>query len=88
MGDGEQNEGQVWEAALFAAKYKLNNLCAIIDVNKIQIDGKTSEIMNTEPLQKNTNPSTGELKESTDILIIQFILLLNVLLLTKEINRQ
>lgn len=52
MGDGEQNEGQVWEAALFAAKYKLNNLCAIIDVNKIQIDGKTGEIMNTEPLQK------------------------------------
>jgi len=52
MGDGEQNEGQVWEAALFAAKYNLNNLCAIIDINKIQIDGRTKDIMNTEPLHK------------------------------------
>ncbi len=50
LGDGEQNEGQVWEAAMFSAHYKLSNLCAIVDVNKIQIDGFTAEIMNTEPL--------------------------------------
>ncbi|NQT49978.1 transketolase [Candidatus Kuenenbacteria bacterium] len=50
MGDGEQEEGQVWEAALFAAHHKLDNLCAIIDVNKIQIDGYTKDVCNTEPL--------------------------------------
>jgi transketolase len=55
MGDGEQNEGQVWESALFAAKYKLSNLCAIIDVNKIQIDGFTKDILNTEPLVEKYN---------------------------------
>ena len=52
MGDGEQNEGQVWEAAMFASHNKLNNLCVIIDVNKIQIDGYTKEILNSEPLNK------------------------------------
>jgi transketolase len=52
MGDGEQNEGQVWEAAMFAAHNKLNNLCAIVDINKIQIDGYTKDIMNAEPLKK------------------------------------
>jgi transketolase len=44
MGDGETNEGQVWEAAMTAAHYKLNNLCAIIDFNKLQIDGFTCEV--------------------------------------------
>jgi len=39
MGDGETNEGQVWEAAMTAAHYKLDNVCAIIDFNKLQIDG-------------------------------------------------
>lgn len=52
LGDGEQNEGQVWEAAMFSSHLNLSNLCAIIDVNKIQIDGFTSEIMNSEPLDK------------------------------------
>ena len=52
MGDGEQNEGQVWEAAMFASHNKLSNLCVIIDVNKIQIDGYTKEILNSEPLNK------------------------------------
>ena len=52
MGDGEQNEGQVWEAALFAAHNKLDNLIGFIDVNKIQIDGFTKDILNTEPLHK------------------------------------
>jgi transketolase len=52
MGDGEQNEGQVWEAALFASHNKLNNLICFIDVNKIQIDGFTKDILNTEPLHE------------------------------------
>ncbi|MFT6135454.1 MAG: transketolase, partial [Cyclobacteriaceae bacterium] len=45
MGDGEQQEGQVWEAAMFAAHHKLDNLVAIIDYNGQQIDGPTEEIM-------------------------------------------
>jgi transketolase len=44
MGDGETNEGQVWEAAMTAAHYKLDNLCAIIDYNRLQIDGQTCEV--------------------------------------------
>ena len=47
--DGEQNEGQTWEAYLFAAKYKLHNLTIIIDRNNIQIDGNTEDIMPLEP---------------------------------------
>ncbi len=52
MGDGEQDEGQVWEAAMFAAHYKLDNLCAFLDLNGLQIDGTTAEVMNTAPLDK------------------------------------
>ena len=51
LGDGECDEGQVWEAALFASHNKLNNLTAIIDRNKYQIDGKTEEILSLEPLE-------------------------------------
>lgn len=50
MGDGELNEGQCWEAFLFAAKYKLHNLTAIIDRNNIQIDGFTESVMPLEPV--------------------------------------
>lgn len=50
MGDGEIQEGQVWEAAMSAAKFKLTNLTAIVDYNKGQIDGPSSEVMNLEPL--------------------------------------
>jgi len=50
MGDGELNEGQVWEAAMSASHYKLDNLCVIIDRNFLQIDGKTEDIMKLEPL--------------------------------------
>ena len=50
IGDGESNEGQNWEAAMFAAHYKLDNLIAITDYNKLQIDGTTSEILELEPL--------------------------------------
>jgi len=44
MGDGETNEGQVWEAAMTASHYKLDSLCAIVDFNKLQIDGKCCEV--------------------------------------------
>ncbi len=52
MGDGELDEGQVWEAAMAAAKFGLGNLCAMVDVNGLQIDGKTSAVMPTEPLDE------------------------------------
>lgn len=52
MGDGEIEEGQIWEAAMAAAKYKLDNLCGIIDVNGLQIDGATRDVMPSEPLDK------------------------------------
>lgn len=51
MGDGEQDEGQVWEAVMFAGKNKLNNLINIIDRNNIQIDGFTEDVMPLEPLK-------------------------------------
>ena len=52
LGDGEIQEGQIWEAAMTAAHYKLNNLCAFLDNNNLQIDGNVSEIMGVEPLDK------------------------------------
>ena len=52
MGDGEIAEGQIWEAAMAAAKFKLDNLCGIVDVNGLQIDGKTADVMPSEPLDK------------------------------------
>ena len=52
MGDGEIAEGQIWEAAMSAAKFGLDNLCGIVDVNGLQIDGKTADVMPSEPLDK------------------------------------
>lgn len=52
LGDGEIAEGQVWEAAMSAAKYGLDNLCAVVDVNGLQIDGATRDVMPSEPLDK------------------------------------
>ena len=49
IGDGESEEGQVWEAAMFAAHYKLDNLVAIVDFNGLQIDGPITEVMNPTP---------------------------------------
>ena len=49
LGDGETEEGQVWEAAMFAAHYKLDNLCVIVDLNGLQIDGPVTEVMNPTP---------------------------------------
>lgn len=51
MGDGEQNEGNVWEAAMLASKYKLSNIIAITDRNNIQIDGPTEKVMPLEDLR-------------------------------------
>lgn len=49
IGDGESEEGQVWEAAMFASHYKLDNLCLVLDLNGLQIDGKICEVMNPMP---------------------------------------
>ena len=50
LGDGELQEGQVWEAMMFAGHYKLDNLCVIIDNNGLQIDGKVSDVMSPYPI--------------------------------------
>ena len=50
LGDGELEEGQVWEAAMAAAHYKLDNLTAFVDYNGLQIDGKISDVMSPEPI--------------------------------------
>lgn len=52
VGDGESQEGQVWEAAMAAAHYKLDNLCAIVDLNGLQIDGDIIKVMNPLPIDK------------------------------------
>lgn len=50
IGDGESDEGQIWEAALFGAHHRLDNLVAILDYNKIQLDGRVEEILELAPL--------------------------------------
>ena len=50
LGDGEIQEGQVWEAFMFAAHYKLDNLCVVIDNNGLQLDGKISDVMSPYPI--------------------------------------
>jgi len=52
LGDGELAEGSSWEAAMAASHYKLNNLFAVIDRNKLQITGKTADVLSTEPLEE------------------------------------
>ena len=52
LGDGELAEGQIWEATMFAAHYHLDNLCIIVDLNGLQIDGRTCDVMNTAPVDK------------------------------------
>ena len=52
LGDGEIQEGQVWEAAMTASHYKLDNLCVIIDNNNLQIDGSVDNVMNPYPIDK------------------------------------
>ena len=52
MGDGELQEGQIWEAAMTAAHYKLDNVCAFVDFNNLQIDGNVDKVMGVAPLDK------------------------------------
>lgn len=52
LGDGEIEEGQVWEAAMTSAKYKLDNLCVIVDNNNLQIDGTIEEVMSSYPIDE------------------------------------
>lgn len=52
LGDGEIEEGQVWEALMFANQYKLDNLCVIIDSNGLQIDGACEDVMSAEPIDE------------------------------------
>ena len=51
LGDGESEEGQVWEASMFANHYKLDNLCVILDYNKLQIDGPVAEVIGPAPFE-------------------------------------
>ena len=52
LGDGEVEEGECWEAFMFAAHYKLSNLCVMLDRNHLQIDGTTETVMNSAPLEE------------------------------------
>ena len=52
LGDGECEEGQVWEAAMAAGHYKLDNLCAVVDNNGLQIDGKCADVIGPEPFEE------------------------------------
>jgi len=52
LGDGESEEGQVWEAAMLAAHYNLSNLCIFVDSNGLQIDGPVAEVMNPQPFDE------------------------------------
>ncbi len=52
LGDGEIEEGQVWEAAMSASHYKLDNLCVIVDNNNLQIDGEIGKVMSPYPIDK------------------------------------
>ena len=51
-GDGELQEGQIWEAAMTSSHYKLDNLCLIVDNNNLQIDGKVNEVMSIYPIDE------------------------------------
>lgn len=63
MGDGELDEGQIWEAALTSAHYKLDNVCGIVDYNKFQIDGRIEEIKGLEPLREKWRAFNWEVLE-------------------------
>lgn len=63
MGDGEIQEGSVWEAAMHAAHRKLSNVCAIVDYNKVQENGPTNEIKNLEPLSDKWSSFGWEVRE-------------------------
>lgn len=64
VGDGESDEGQIWEAGLFAGHHKLDNLIAVTDYNKLQIDGTTREILDLEPLADKWRAFNWEVMET------------------------
>ena len=63
LGDGEIQEGQVWEAFMFAHLYKLDNLCAVIDNNGLQIDGPVAQVMNPYPIPEKLRAFGWEVRE-------------------------
>ncbi len=63
LGDGELGEGQIWEAAMFASHYKLDNLVGFIDRNRLQIDGETEKVMSLEPIIEKWRAFGWEVKE-------------------------
>ena len=63
LGDGEIQEGQVWEAMMFAHHYKLDNLCAVIDNNGLQIDGPVAQVMNPYPIPEKLRAFGWEVRE-------------------------
>ena len=63
LGDGEIQEGQVWEAFMFAHHYKLDNLCAVIDNNGLQIDGPVAQVMNPYPIPEKLRAFGWEVRE-------------------------
>ena len=63
MGDGETNEGQIWEAAMTANHYNLNNVCGIVDFNKLQIDGFCCDVKGLEPFAKKWQDFGWHVKE-------------------------
>ena len=65
LGDGELQEGQVWEAAMAAGHYRLDNLCALVDANGLQIDGDVEKVMNVAPSPTSSGPSAGTCWRST-----------------------
>ena len=77
MGDGETQEGSVWEAAMFAHHYKLDNLTAIVDRNMIQIDGFTEKIVSLEPYRSKWKAFGWEVKEIDGHNMSQIVSILN-----------
>ncbi len=73
LGDGECDEGQVWEAAMFAPNYQLDNLTAIVDFNTLQLDGFTGDIMNLEPFMAKWTAFMWEVIEINGHDILQII---------------
>jgi transketolase len=63
LGDGEMAEGSNWEAMMFAAHYKLDNLCAILDYNKLQISGSNAQVMGLEPIKQKIETFGWAVKE-------------------------
>ena len=70
LGDGEIQEGQVWEALMFASHRKLDNLCVIVDNNGLQLDGTIDEIIGPNPLDKKFESLDVMLSKQTDMILI------------------